>query len=863
MNTWTESARELLNDHLEKLRPNLAGSGADADEVTADLRRHVEQELGGVPVVTAEDVQRVLARISPPASLPDPPPASPPPVSRTRRALRWTAPITALVLGVILPFVTISFELVTHLCGGSLFDPVPSIGHAVLILLVPLCNLAALFASSHPRAPLSWIGLANGFAAGVALIYTLLFLPVLPLALVAVLLGGLGLLPLSPLLAFCYALYGRRKVRAAATARGIAAGRFGLGLLAGVAAMLGLEARHFLTRLGMELCVAASPASQVRGLHLLRAVGSEAVLLRSCYQRTSLVGDLVGVVFALRNPISTEQARVLYYRVTGRAFNAVPPPEHFKVGRAREDWVWDAEQGGLNVGQRLRHLALTTSRLDGSVDADAALGYLEWTLVFKNTDHLEHEARAQILLPPGAVVSRLTLWIDGEEREAAFGSRGTVRVAYQNVVHVRRDPVLVTTKGPDRVLVQCYPVPAQGEMKIRLGLTAPLTLPDADHALLRLPQLIEQNFGESASLRHAVWIEGKRRLTAGLPDLRSEPSGALFALRGEVPPGRLPDALITADRDHDAGAAWATHSARPNRRVVQSIMPASPVRAKALAVVVDGSRTMREAVPTIAAALEALPRSRPITLVLAGDEPLTCPASEAAAAAAWLRAQLFVGGQDNVPALTRGWDALAAAGGGELLWLHGPQPVELAPMELLGQKFSRRPGAVALREYPLVPGVNRTVESLDSFPDATAVPRGASLAGDLARELQRVEGEASLDVRRTMLDRDDSAAPVAPHQTSDHLARLWAADEVHRLLASPRPDRDSAVATAIEFHLVTPVTGAVVLETRQQYQAAGLEPVDAKSVPTVPEPETIALAAIAFLIFAWLVWHQRAPQGNR
>ena len=43
----------------------------------------------------------------------------------------------------------------------------------------------------------------------------------------------------------------------------------------------------------------------------------------------------------------------------------------------------------------------------------------------------------------------------------------------------------------------------------------------------------------------------------------------------------------------------------------------------------------------------------------------------------------------------------------------------------------------------------------------------------------------------------------------------------------------------------TPVSGAVVLETKQQYDEAGLQPVPPGSVPTVPEPETWLLIIVA------------------
>ena len=83
------------------------------------------------------------------------------------------------------------------------------------------------------------------------------------------------------------------------------------------------------------------------------------------------------------------------------------------------------------------------------------------------------EARLQLALPPGGVVSRATLWVNGEEREAAYGGRGEVRAAYQRVaVQQRRDPLLVTTKGADRVLAQAFPVPRNGgTIKFKIGIT--------------------------------------------------------------------------------------------------------------------------------------------------------------------------------------------------------------------------------------------------------------------------------------------------------------------------------------------------------------------------------------------------------
>ncbi len=66
--------------------------------------------------------------------------------------------------------------------------------------------------------------------------------------------------------------------------------------------------------------------------------------------------------------------------------------------------------------------------------------------------------------------------------------------------------------------------------------------------------------------------------------------------------------------------------------------------------------------------------------------------------------------------------------------------------------------------------------------------------------------------------------------------------------------RAEAVALATRYRLVTPVSGAVVLETKQQYETAQLTPVDQATVPTLPEPHEWALIIIACAALTWLMW---------
>ncbi|MGH9800782.1 MAG: PEP-CTERM sorting domain-containing protein, partial [Blastocatellia bacterium] len=66
-----------------------------------------------------------------------------------------------------------------------------------------------------------------------------------------------------------------------------------------------------------------------------------------------------------------------------------------------------------------------------------------------------------------------------------------------------------------------------------------------------------------------------------------------------------------------------------------------------------------------------------------------------------------------------------------------------------------------------------------------------------------------------------------------------------------------AVKLAAAYQLVTPVSGAVVLETAEQYQRAGLEPVPPNSVPTIPEPEEWLLMFVALAVLLWMTCRRR------
>lgn len=780
--------------------------------------------------------------------LPPLPELEPPPPVPTRRG------IFLFLCGVLLPLIALGIELATRACTQEIVDPLPTPLHVFLVGFVPVSNWFLWRALYNGNTKcLSLLSVTSAATIGIAAFYTLVFLPILPLAAFAIILAGIGLLPLSPLLALLATLLGRRHLkRLNAQSVSVRLPHFLLGFSLGLLSLTVVELPSVVTRIGLQQAASAEAEKSLRGIQWLRHVGSQDVLLRHCYQEQRAMNDLLSLVLSQGDAITTEEARHIYYRVTGTPFNAVKPPSdlHRKVRTWGNDFEFDAALGGTTVAGQLKGLSLASSRQDQSLDANAAVSYTEWTMVFKNVSTQQREARAQIALPPGGVVSRLTLWVAGEEREAAFAGRAQVREAYNQVaVQQRRDPVLVTTAGTDRVLMQCFPVPSNGEMKVRLGITAPLQLESETNATLAAPYFLERNFGLQDDTQHSLWIESRQSLTATDPALKAElDETGRFALRGQLTDAQLSESRVRVMRTKASWQAWAPDTQSKTGEVITQRIEPQPAAAPARVVfVVDGSRSLQDYVSALAATVAKLPSQIDRQVFLATDRVVEVNASVLASTA-------FVGGNDNLPALLRAWDVAAEMPNSVIVWLHGPQPIEMQKLDALQQRYERRPNGPRLYDVQLAVGPNRLAEAMASLEAVEVVPD--RLAG-LARLLAMWNGTAP----RYVVTRTKSASRASREaaESSSHLARLWALDEVHRLLLA-RAHNDDIIKLAARYQLVTPVTGAVVLETQAQYDRAGLQPVNPNTVPTIPEPETWALLFVVGSVLLWLLWQQRSTQ---
>ena len=730
--------------------------------------------------------------------------------------------VLLVLFGVILPAAAFVTELSTGMCSEIGFDPMPTWMHGALVASVPLANLLLFLAVKDEKGRDStWLRALAGFTIVVSVMYAILFAPLSFFGIVLACLffwyfgaGLIGLLPCAPFFAFLTALILRQRL-----AKGPG---FWRGAFAALAVFAVLFADSGLMAYGVRLARSSDPATAARGIRLCRISTQKDVLKELCrgYSRGPFQMSLTKMI-AGRESLSHEEGSSIYYRVTGE------DPSVALAGwwsRGRRGISWDMITGGEKVGGELEGLSMKGSAWETTLDKTAGIGYGEWTMTFGNTWHSDREARMRIALPHGAVVSRVTLWINGEECEAAFGKKGDVRRAYESVVRRNRDPLLVNVCGPDMVQVQCFPVPRDGgEMKIRVGVTIPMDVAaDGKSARLPAPAILERNFAVAKRL-------------PGLPEAEQ------VAFEGALP--------------QNCYYAEDGFAALEGSAILQTVAYGKGWEPKRIAVVMDTSASMKDAMPAVFAELGNLPQGVALEHWIVGDVAPEC------AWDAFTDDLECIGGRPNLRTLLKAVASLGARGeSAALVWVHGPQPVADETGDALAAALNKAENVrlfnlqVTEGPCPIFEALAQSERVVSLTSEALAARRDGTF-GKTAIVASALRGEGWRAAREKVAkDEVPQDAPLA----SKHLGRLWAAEETALLYKPGHPMTLKATQElALPWHIVTPVTGAVVLESRQQYEDNGLEQVNAESVPTVPEPSSVLCLAIAFCVLLCVMSFRR------
>ena len=864
--------------------------------------------------------------IIPPLTRTDPPVPATKAALRARKRRGWTT--FALVTSLI----AVGVEAAFHPCASFLFDPLPDTLTAMAyawVIAVLWLNQAVLVgvstsedAPARPNRLVRCLGpkRATGLALAltpvallVAGMVTWMFAPLFPFAWLFALsaLGApISALVMAPLLDLVLLIIQMRLLLGlwrAHTGQGVDSRVAAGALLAGAGAVFLLIVRPALIGRWTAQALETTGQAQQAAFRGLRVLGGQQAMLDLTYRRN----PAYWVCFGYRTRqkefwpwsgyawadawdnnarLNAAKARRTYFLLTGVPFESLPRPASW--GRQREEGATDdvavEEQGGYAVGRSVPGVCLAASQMDFASDPAAETATGDWTLTFQNDTDTPQEARADILLAPGATCHAVSLWINGVEKPAAFGSPQRVRAAYQEVAIVkRRDPLLVTMPAPGHLLAQCFPVPPHAQMKIKLGITSPLLWRETatGPALnLPLPAFGQVNFAVPARLPHRIqfaeWGEG--RPPAGWVGSAPLVGEEIFQSR------RLPVGMTRpAPHIGDILAPGVV-------RVADPLAPAAkPVDVWLL---LDASAGMAGLLPpthahALGRALSALPAGSHIYLAdtsAASATPLAAPQVAQAIVARVPEA----GGVDPAPALE---SVLRQAQGASLtarhpsvvVFLHTASPAGVSALDNV-RHILKTPGSPALVCVPLTaraPDAVATdlagfaqVHTRRALPEPNDVGTALAEAVTFATHTADVPLALPLGGHGAGENGVGFSPAAATAETGEALARLQIASATvagwfrANQIADPDKALDERIAAgrpAAGARLVTPLSSAVVLETRAQYAKNGLDTKNGKKgydhakdapAPTpevnTPEPATAPLVLMGLVVCA-VLWLRR------
>lgn len=132
---------------------------------------------------------------------------------RPPRSINIFSILGYFLFGVAIPVAALTIELIYGWSAIIYFNPIPTALNACLVALVPTAIAVGLWRTLLHKRLAAWELHLNSACIGVALLYSILFLPITHLAFIGIAFFGIGLLPLSPLLALLATLLMRRRLK--------------------------------------------------------------------------------------------------------------------------------------------------------------------------------------------------------------------------------------------------------------------------------------------------------------------------------------------------------------------------------------------------------------------------------------------------------------------------------------------------------------------------------------------------------------------------------------------------------------------------------------------------------------------------
>lgn len=622
--------------------------------------------------------------------------------------------------------------------------------------------------------------------------------------------GVFTVMMLCSSLAFCIAVFQAnqlRLMRALRSARLRQTTFSVVGALLAVLAFVGCEARSVMVRIAEQMAISHNNVERQRGLKMLSELDAKRDLIIDGSDPRS--AGLPGLFLK----IDPEQIRQLYFSVVGERYRC-EHEENLSVVSA------DYLQKHV-VGAPIAGLSLLRSSLTGTAHARTLSSTVNWTFVFSNDSLTNQEARAELGLPEGAVITGITSWIDGKKHTGKFfaaGGAADFNGLTNSVTLDHEEPAIVTDLGRGRYLMHCYPIASRSEVKVQLTVVVPMNVAGANDATLALPRLISSNFEVKGEHQLALRSGKGVKLEAHNGTLRKLAIGG-HSLSRSIEDKELTGGLLIGV-NNEAGfepVAAIDPFSTTKRFLVQSIDQIRSDAPKNLVVVVDASKGMEKQLDEIKSAMKKLPSTINASFILAQEDakPVAVPLS---AGLDSLKPSSLRGGQDNLEAVVKATDLAGSDVGGAVLWIHGPQPAYSKEIYLMAP-FVAKPKVYEIAIDNGETDVREFIKDHEEIGPITSIARTGTIRSDLERFLTHWRAG---DVQtRTALKESNKVEdlPMADSEEAAELAALWANQECNNLLNQP-DKANLAASLAVSHHIVTPVSLAGVLQAQRQQKLA-------------------------------------------
>lgn len=597
-----------------------------------------------------------------------------------------------------------------------------------------------------------------------------------------------------------------------------------MGVLLSVIGFSASEGREVAIKVTEHMAISEDPEKSQKGLETLRWLNPRKELNMEC--SNSKAGGIPGMFIKLDNGT----LRQLFFQVTGEPFRD-DNSENFSS--MPDDYL-----SRHVVGQKIKGLSLHRSKMLGHINPKTISSTIYWNFVFKNKNYEAKEARVELGLPEGAVISGMTIWKDGDAQGTMYRPTGVNQAASRWTEVNHTAPGAVVDLGRGRALLHCYPVPAQGQMRAAVAITVPAKLHTIQEASLPLPRIIEGNFSMKGD--HQLRMISSDKIGLKLDKVQqAEKRNGRYIITGHIDGKTISGAGVSVQvaRAGSYGpVSVKDDQSKTPRYVVQTIKELPAKAPKRLYIVLDGSEAMKSELKKVKNVMKEISSEIDTSVILAsklkdkGNQVL--PLAKALES---ISEKDCLGGQDNLEAVVKATELAGESDDGAVLWIHGPQPSFNKEIYIISP-YQKKP---SFFEMALDNGIMNSKEFFKHHGEIgpfRAIARSGSPASDLDRFLKKWTPGGHEFIVEYKNSENAQGELIADSIKVRELGTMYAKEKCALYLE--RGQLQKAVQEAVFHRIVTPVSiASTVLSGRKRTASSLAEGMHNRSVQLVDSGE--------------------------